>query len=70
VGKLVAFSSFSERRRSREIRRLHEACRAILAASIAAERMAAAMLPPEARAVHVRRLRIFEDAEAYAATTG
>jgi len=69
VGELVAFSSFTERRRSRESRRLHEVCRAILAASIAAERMAVVMMRPEARAVHVRRLRKFEDAQAYAATS-
>jgi hypothetical protein len=70
MGELVAFSSFAERRRTRESRRLHEACRAILVVSIAAERIAAATMPPEDRTVHVRRLRKFEDAEAYAVTMG
>jgi hypothetical protein len=70
MGELVAFSSFTERRRTRESRRLHEACRAILAASIAAERIAAATMPLRERTVHVRRLRKFEDAGTYAATTG
>jgi len=68
VGDLVAFSSFRERRRSRETRLLHEACGAILAASVAAERLAVAEAPPELRAVRLRRLRKFEDAQVYAAT--
>jgi len=68
VGDLVAFSAFNERRRSREVRLLHEACRAILAASVAAEQVAVVVAPPEQRAVRLRRLRKFEDAQAYAAT--
>jgi hypothetical protein len=70
VGDLVAFSSFTERRRSRESRRLHAVCRDVLAASIVAERLAIATAPLEERAVRVRRLRKFEDAQAYADTTG
>lgn len=70
MGDLVAFSSFSERRRSREARQLHAVCRDILAASITAERVAAAIAPPGERAVRLRRLRKFEDAQAYAATAG
>jgi hypothetical protein len=70
VGDLVAFSTFHERRRSRETRLLHGFCRHVLAASIMAERLAAADGPPEERAVRLRRLRKFEDAQAYAATLG
>ena len=69
MGDLLAFSSFTERRRSRESRRLHETCRALLAASIVAERAALALCPPAERAVHARRLRKFDEAQAYAATT-
>jgi len=70
VGDLVAFSSFRERQRSRETRRLHEVCREILAASVDAERLAAASAAPGERAVRLRRLHKFEDAQAYAATMG
>jgi hypothetical protein len=68
VGDLVAFSSFSERRRSRESRWLHETCRTLLAASVAAEQAAVLHGPPAERALRLRRLRKFEDAVAYAAT--
>jgi hypothetical protein len=67
---LVAFSAFRERRRSRETRLLHAMVGEILAASIAAERSAAASGPPAERAMRLRRLRQFEDARAYAATMG
>lgn len=69
VGDLVAFSSFSERRRSREARWLHETCCALLAASVAAERAAVQGGAVAERAVRLRRLRKFEDAYGYAATT-
>ena len=69
MGDLVAFSSFNERRRSREARWLHETCRALLAASIAVEQAAALHGPPAERVLRLRRLRKFEDAYAYAATT-
>ena len=69
MGDLVAFSSFRERRRSREARWLHETCRALLAASVAAEQAAVLHGPPAERALRLRRLRKFEDAYAYAATT-
>ena len=68
MGDLVAFSSFSERRRSRESRWLHETCRTLLVASVDAERAAAVQGPPAERALRLRRLRKFEDAVAYAAT--
>jgi hypothetical protein len=70
MGDLVAIASFRERRRSAEARRLHDVCRALLAASVAAERVAAANGPPAERTLHLRRLRAFEDAQAYATTVG
>jgi hypothetical protein len=69
VGDLVAFSSLRERRRSREVRWLHETCCALLAASVAAERAALLGSPPAERALRLRRLRKFEDAYGYAAGT-
>jgi len=70
VGELVALSSFSERRRSREARRLHAACRDILAGSIEATRLAVAASVPAERAVQLRRLRKLEEAQAYAEALG
>ncbi|HWP67104.1 MAG TPA: hypothetical protein VNO26_14495 [Candidatus Limnocylindria bacterium] len=70
MGDLVAFSSFSERRRSRDARRLHEICCALLAASVTAERIAVCEGSAAECAVRRRRLRLFEDAWAYAASTG
>ena len=62
----IALSVFVERRRSREHRLLHEACVAIVAASVVAARAALAAAPPEQRALRLRRLRGLEELHAYA----
>lgn len=66
MGDVVALSVFVERRRSRQTRLLHDACTAIIAASVVAARAALVAAPPEQRALRLHRLRTLEELQAYA----
>jgi hypothetical protein len=67
---VVALSAFVERRRSRDHRLLHDACRAIVATSVAAARTALAEAPSGERALRLRRLRMLEELHAYSMGAG
>jgi hypothetical protein len=70
MGDLVSFAPMAERRRARDARALHAACRSIVAASVEATRAALVAAPPTERAMWGRRLRKLEDLDAYAAALG
>jgi hypothetical protein len=66
VGELVPFAEVVRYRRRRESRRCHVRCLEIIAASVAAARVAAATSPARERAVWVSRLRKLEELETWA----
>jgi len=70
VGELIAFEEVVRMRRRRVSRALHDRCRVILAASVAAARADIVGAPLRELPVRVARLRKLEELETYASALG
>ncbi len=70
VGEVIAFAEIVRMRRQRVARAAHVRCRALIAASVASERLELVIAPVGERPVRLARLRKLEQLDEYASALG